>query len=134
MSPIGEPVLQSALHHVVVVQPRVGPHHLWFYNDSNDKDDNDDDDEDDDDITAASSLLRIWLVRMMTGVADSSTASRNCNHHYHRHYHDLGDVMMKRADDGATTRNADGDLEDGVSPKEAPVFLLKSQQQYRRLV
>ena len=27
MSSIGKPVLESALHHVVVVQPRVGAHH-----------------------------------------------------------------------------------------------------------
>ena len=28
VSSIGKPVLESALHHVVVVQPRVGAHHL----------------------------------------------------------------------------------------------------------
>ena len=59
------------------------------------KSNNDDDNsnnygDDDDDYTAASSLLRIWLVRMMTGVADSSTASLSCNHHDDR------DVMITK--------------------------------------
>ena len=28
VGPVGQPVLEPALHHVVVVQPRVGLHHL----------------------------------------------------------------------------------------------------------
>ena len=78
----------------------------WAYNDcyveddDNNNSNNDDDNrnnygDDDDDYTAASSLLRIWLVRMMTGVADSSTASLSCNHH------DEWDVMTKKDNVGA---------------------------------
>ena len=67
----------------------------YVEDDDNNNSNNDDDNrnnygDDDDDYTAASSLLRIWLVRMMTGVADSSTASLSWNHHDDR------DVMTKK--------------------------------------
>ena len=53
MSPIGKTVLQAALNHVVVVQPRVGAHDLgWFYSNRS-VGDNDD-------------LLMIMLVLVMT--------------------------------------------------------------------
>ena len=53
VSSVREAVLQSALHHVVVVQPRVGAHDLgWFYSNRS-VGDNDD-------------LLMIMLVLVMT--------------------------------------------------------------------